>query len=141
MAVTRGWLLDKSGLARWHEPHVGSELERRLRSRQLFTCAVIELEVLYSARSPADYAEIIADRRQAYEWVEIDAATWRRAADLQARLAAQSQVRAAGVADLLIAATAMQHGLTVLHYDRDFELLARLGGVSEEPVAPLGSLS
>lgn len=140
MAVSRGWLLDKSALARWRQPAVAARLEPAARSARLFTCAIIDLEVLYSARNSAEYASLALERRQAYEWVEMDAETWARAARLQSEIAVHGHLRAAGVADLLIAATAEQHGLTVLHYDRDFETLGRLCGVREEAVVPLGSL-
>ncbi len=138
--MNRGWLLDKSALARWQQPAVAARLEPRAREMRLFTCAVIDLEVLYSARNPAEHASLARERGQAYEWVEMDAETWARAARLQGELAAKGHLRAAGVSDLLIAATAEQHGLTVLHYDRDFQTLGRLCGISEESVVPLGSL-
>lgn len=138
--MTRGWLLDKSALSRSHRPPVVAALAARLRSARLFTCAIIDLEVLYSARDSAEYTALALERRQVYEWVEMDAETWVRSARLQSELAVHAHLRAAGVADLLVAATAEQHGLTVLHYDRDFETLGRLCGISEEAVVPLGSL-
>ena len=138
--MTRGWLLDKSALSRSHLPDVVAALAPRLRAARLYTCAIIDLEILYSARNALEYATVAHDRREAYEWVEMDAETWARAARLQSELAVHAHLRAAGVADLLIAATAEQHGLTVLHYDRDFETLGRLCGVQQEAVVPLGSL-
>jgi predicted nucleic acid-binding protein len=140
VAVTRGWLLDKSALSRSHQPAVLAALAPRLRATRLFTCAIIDLEVLYSARNAAEYSSVAHERRRTYEWVEMDAETWARAARIQSDLAVRAHLRAAGIADLLIAATAEQHGLTVLHYDRDFETLGRLCGVREEAVVPLGSL-
>ncbi len=137
----RGWLLDNSALARWHEPTVGSVIEPLMASRSLFTCAVIELEVLYSARNATDYRELAADRRLRYGWAEMDAETWSRALRLQSQLADRSHLRAAGSTDLLIAATAQQHDLVVLHYDRDFETLGRLCDVKEQAIVPLGSIN
>lgn len=135
----RGWLLDESALARWHQPAVGAVIEPLLESRSLFTCAVIELEVLYSARTAKDYRELAADRRHRYGWAEMDAETWSRALRLQRELADRSHLRAVGTSDLLIAATAQQHDLVVLHYDRDFETLGRLCGIKEQAIVPLGS--
>ncbi|WP_157171757.1 PIN domain-containing protein [Nocardia higoensis] len=47
--------------------------------------------------------------------------------------------RSAGVSDLLIAATAEAHGLTVLHYDRDFETVREVTGQPTQWIAPPGS--
>ena len=140
MAVTRGWLLDKSALSRSQQPLVLAALAPRLRAARLFACAIVDLEVLYGARDSAEYVTLARERRQTYEWVEMDAETWARAARLQSELTVHAHLRAAGVADLLIPATAEQYGLTVLHYDRDFETLGRLCGVRQEAVVPLGSL-
>ncbi len=49
-----------------------------------------------------------------------------RAVGIQAALAERGQHRAPSVPDLLIAATAELASLTVLHVDKDFELIAEL---------------
>lgn len=51
-----------------------------------------------------------------------------RAIELQFALAERGQHRAPAIPDLLIAATAELAGLTVLHLDKDFELIAELTG-------------
>lgn len=38
------------------------------------------------------------------------------------------QAAAAGPVDLVVAATAELHGLTLLHHDRDFDVVARVTG-------------
>lgn len=65
----------------------------------------------------------------------------RRALEVQAMLAERSQHRGASIPDLLIAACAEQTGLTVLHYDRDFERIAKLTGQPVQWVVPRGSVS
>ena len=40
---------------------------------------------------------------------------------------------------MIIAATAAEHGLTVLHYDSDYERLAEVAGINHEWVAVRGS--
>jgi predicted nucleic acid-binding protein len=42
----------------------------------------------------------------------------------------QGQHRSAGPVDLIVAATAELHGLTLLHHDRDFDVIARITGQS-----------
>ncbi|MGI9623453.1 MAG: PIN domain-containing protein [Acidimicrobiales bacterium] len=58
-----------------------------------------------------------------------------RAVEIQSTLAERGQHRAPSVPDLLLAATAELAGLTVLHLDKDFELIAQLTGQPVERVA------
>lgn len=53
---------------------------------------------------------------------------FRRARTVQEQLTTKGEHRSAGPVDLLLAATAEQSGLTLLHYDRDFETIARTTG-------------
>ena len=53
----------------------------------------------------------------------------------------QGQLRAVRFPDLLIAATAERHGLVVIHYDADYDLIAAITGQPCEWVAPQGSIS
>ena len=59
-----------------------------------------------------------------------------RARDVQGALTSQGQHRSAGPVDLAVAATAELHGLTLLHHDRDFDIIARITG---QPVRWYGS--
>lgn len=50
-------------------------------------------------------------------------------------------MRAAGAIDTLVAALAIEHGATVIHYDADYEHIASVEPrLSHEWVAPRGSL-
>ena len=51
-----------------------------------------------------------------------------RAVEIQSVLAARGQHRAPSIPDLLIAATAELAELTLLHLDKDFELIAEITG-------------
>ena len=137
-----GYLLDKSASARWGIPAVGAVLDRLVSSRLLYTCPVVELEILYSMRSPREYVATRKDRVTTYRWADTTSEAGRLAAKWQAELATTSHHRAAGLADLLIAATAKVSGLSVLHYDRDYRLLDEKiqGGVPHQFVVPEGSL-
>jgi predicted nucleic acid-binding protein len=67
--------------------------------------------------------------------------TRENASRLQGLLWHGGLVRAVGVFDTLTAATALEHGATVVHYDRDFELLASVcPGFTQQWVAPAGSI-
>jgi len=55
-----------------------------------------------------------------------------RAVEVQTLLADGGRHRAPSVSDLLVAATAEMAGLTVLHVDEDFDLIAEVTGQRTE---------
>ncbi len=67
-------------------------------------------------------------------------AVMNRAMQVTALLASAGHHRAASPADLLIAAAAEAHHLTLLHYDADFERIAAVTRQPTEWVAEPGSL-
>lgn len=60
------------------------------------------------------------------------------AVDLHGALAQPGQHRTPPV-DVIVVATAAEHRLTVLHYDRDFERLTTVSGGAHEWVVPAGT--
>jgi predicted nucleic acid-binding protein len=134
------YLPDTSALARRRSPHVRGRLVSLGEAGLLATCPTVDLEVLYSARSPAEYTEIDDLRRTGLIALPLSAAIGDRAREVQALLARTGRHRGAGVVDLLTAATAEAHGATVLHYDGDFDLIAEVSGQPVEWVAERGSL-
>lgn len=55
-----------------------------------------------------------------------------RALEVQLMLASKGRHRAPSIPDLLIAAAAELAGLSILHLDKDFELIAELTGQASE---------
>ena len=131
-------LSDKSALARMTHAAVEARLRPLLEEGFVATCAIIDLEVLYSARSLDAYDAILAERR-ALDEVPITPEVTFRAIAVQRLLAGVGQHRLP-IADLLIAAAAESASLTVLHYDADFERIADITGQRHEWVVPRGSL-
>jgi predicted nucleic acid-binding protein len=130
MVVTEAWLIDKSALVRLPADPDEPTWSRRVDQGLVHVCAVTLLEVGYSARHAADHARLLGSTplsRMIVEW-DIPANVTRRAYEVQGLLAAGGQHRAPSVADLLLAATAEAVGLTVLHCDKDFELIAEVTG-------------
>ncbi len=102
------------------------------------TCAIVDLEVLYSSRSLVDYEAVLEERRSLGS-APITPEVMTLAIELQHALARRGQHRIA-IPDLLISAAARAAGLVVLHYDADFERIAAIGGADQEWVVPQGSI-
>jgi len=59
---------------------------------------------------------------------------------VQRELAVASRHRGAAIPDLLIAAVAERHEVTVLHYDRDFDRIAAVTGQPAQWIVPAGAV-
>lgn len=130
------WLVDTSALARMSiSPDAGIWAERIDRGLLRIT-TVTRLEVGYSARSGA--ALRAAARRPPLAAMPVEyqtPASEDRAVEVQTLLADRGHHRAPSIADLVVAATAELSGLTVLHVDKDFELIAEVTGQPTERLA------
>jgi predicted nucleic acid-binding protein len=138
VALSATYLADKSALARFPVPAVAARLRPLLEDGQLATCAIIDLEVLYSCRNLADYEEILEERRS-LDAAPITPEVMTTAIELQHELARRGQHRAP-IPDLIISAAALLAELSVLHYDSDFERIAAAGGAPQEWVVTQGSI-
>jgi len=120
-----GWLLDKSAAARSADERVGAQLSELAGS--LYLCPVGQLEQLYSARSARDYDALAADLRDAFPVVAAPPDVFDRALDLQRDLAHHHGMwHRTPIPDLLVACTALHHGLGIVHVDRDFDRIAEV---------------
>ncbi len=133
-------IADKSALVHLGKAAVAAKLEPLIVAGQVATCGIVELEILYSARSEHDLVETRAERLRAYPRVSMDEADFIRAEDVMMRLSKRGRHRAVSLPDLLIAAVAERARLIVLHYDADFEIIAAITGQPAEWVAPRGTL-
>ncbi len=123
------WLVDKSAIARLHLASNAVEWASRIERGLVRISTVTRLEVGYSARTARDHRSLLAEPPLASMPLEyLTPRIEDRAVELQSALAARGQHRAPSVPDLLIAATAELADLTVLHVDKDFELIAEVSG-------------
>jgi predicted nucleic acid-binding protein len=135
------YLADKSALTRRDtRPEVRAVIEPLLLAGAIATCGIVDLELLYSASSPAIYADLAAALR-ALPRIAVSEAVLDRALDVQARLAERSQHRAVPLPDLIVAACAESAGLIVLHYDADYDRIAGITGQPTRWVLPRGSVA
>lgn len=123
------WLVDKSAIGRLHLAENAPEWAARIERGLVRICTVTRLEIGFSARSATNHRLLTSQPPFASMPVEYLTPTIEdRAMAVQALLAARGQHRAPSIPDVLIAATAELAELTVLHLDKDFDLIADVTG-------------
>lgn len=140
MAAVASHLADTSALARLRHATVASVLSPLIEAGLVATCGVIEFELGWAARTADEFDEVRADRQAGYEWLATHDQDWHRALSVQAALWHGGQVRAVGFPDLLVAAVAERERVTILHYDRDYDLIAEVTGQPTRWVVPRGTI-
>ncbi len=120
-----GWLVDKSVAARTGAPVIAAQLVEL--ADQLWVCPVGQLEQLYSARSATSYDELADALRAQFNLADPPSDLLARALTLQRDLAHHHGLwHRVPIPDLLIAETALHHGLGVLHVDGDFDRISEV---------------
>jgi hypothetical protein len=125
--------------ARLGKPAVSAAFAPLAAAGWVALCAPVAFELGFAARSTDDHREL-SSRFAAFPPVPTGDADHRRALEVQAALAERGQHRAASLVDALVAAVAEARGLTVLHYDSDFELIAEITGQPLEWIVPRGTV-
>jgi hypothetical protein len=129
------WLIDKSALVRLAESPDAAEWAARIERGLVRITTVTRLETGYSARSgPQMRAGFQRPPLSSMPVEYLTPAIEDRAVELLTLLADRGQHRAPSIPDLIIAATAELAGLTVLHLDKDFDLIA---GITGQPIQRL----
>ena len=123
------WLIDKSALVRLAASPDAEQWASRIERGLVRVATVTRLEIGYSARSGEDLRAGLQRPPLAAMPVEYQTpAIEDRAFEVLTLLADRGQHRAPSIPDLIIAATAELAGLTILHLDKDFEIIARITG-------------
>jgi predicted nucleic acid-binding protein len=123
------WLIDKSALVRLARSPDAATWVERIQRGLVRMSTLTRLEVGYSSRSADDLRVSLLEPPVASMPVEYLTPTMEeRAGAVQALLADLGQHRAPSIPDLLIAAIAEISQLTVLHVDKDYELIADVTG-------------
>jgi predicted nucleic acid-binding protein len=139
VAAVARYLADTSALSRLANPAVDAVLSPLIEAGLVATCGMVELELLFSSRSPSDYERRRQQLRDGFESLPMPDEVWQRAMQVQAELSLRSAHRGAALPDLLIAATAERHGVGVLHYDHEYDLIASVTGQTVEWVVDRGT--
>lgn len=123
------WLIDKSALVRLAVSPDAPEWATRIERGLVRITTVTRLETGYSARSGPDLRAGLQRPPMASMPVEyLTPAIEDRAVEVLTLLADRGQHRGPSIPDLIVAATAELAGLTVLHLDKDFEVIAQITG-------------
>ena len=128
-----GWVVDKSALVRLDSSADLDTWMTRIDRGLVRVTSLTLLEVGYSARSVADLRQ--RRQRPPLSPMPVEYLTppvEDRAVTVQELLAERGHHRAPSVPDLLLAAIAELAGLTLLHVDKDFELIAEVTGQALE---------
>lgn len=132
------YLIDTSVIFRLSSPAVREVVEPLTAAGLVGRPGITDLEVGYGSRNAKEWDDGV-DALLVFELVETTADHFRRARQVQRLLASRSQ-RGRKIPDLLIAAAAEQAGVTVLHYDGDFDPIAAATGQPCAWVVPAGSV-
>ncbi|MDQ3091574.1 MAG: PIN domain-containing protein [Actinomycetota bacterium] len=136
-------LIDLSAWARSGHADARDRWAALLQGDHLLCHPVFALELLHNATDPGDYRRLREDLDKGFDWVWLDGKTADIAIGMQQKMATSAPTgQRVKTADLLIAALAVQHGVGVLHYDADYDLIRDRGGESfdSEWLAKRGSL-
>jgi len=124
-----GWVVDTSALWRLDLASDSDRWEDLVQRGLVQISSVTLLEVGHSARTAGEVRTWTMGRPLGLmPRLYLTPPAEDRAVQVQALLADQGQHRAPSVADLLLAAAAELARLTVLHVDKDFELIAAVTG-------------
>ena len=123
------WLIDKSALVRLPASPDAAEWAGRIERGLVRITTVTRLEVGYSARSGPEMRSRFRLPPMVSMPVEyLTPAIEDRAVEVLALLADRGQHRAPSLPDLIIAAAAELAEFTVLHLDKDFDVIAKVTG-------------
>lgn len=137
-------LLDNSAWARLSSPTLAqrraNEIAEAIEQQRIATCLPFILEAGYSARSWHDH-DALMQELATLPSLHIDDEVGQRAVDAQGQLARAGHHQLAPV-DLLLAALADHHGVGIVHYDHDYDIVVAKTDLRFESVwlAPRGTL-
>jgi predicted nucleic acid-binding protein len=119
-------IADTSAWARASHPLIRDRWAATLRGKQIATCSIVTLELLYAARDARELATVEAEQALLRD-VPVTISAQRAAAGALRDLASDGPGQhRVPLADALIAAAAQDAGVEVLHYDHHYDRLAQV---------------
>jgi predicted nucleic acid-binding protein len=139
VAAVARYLADTSVLSRLHRPAVDAAVSPLVEAGVVATCGIVELELLWSARNAFEHRALRTWLADGFEPLSMPDEIWDRAVEVQASLSRRGAHRGVPLPDLLIAATAERHDVTLLHYDRDYDAVVSATGQAAQWVVTPGT--
>jgi predicted nucleic acid-binding protein len=106
----------------------------------VLVCDVVVLELIRLTPNESRAHEV-ARRLELFESVAMGPELWKRARELQSLLSTTGEHRRVPPMDLLIGAAAEHADVPLVHYDRDYERLARVSALQHHWFVPDGVLA
>lgn len=133
-------LADTSAWARIGKPAM-AWFAAAVEDGRIAVCDQVAMEVLFSARDATDF-RATEEALLACPWLSVEPRDWEEARRVFRALADQGPLhhRQVKIPDLLIAAVAARYGVTIVHYDADYDVIADVTGQRVRWAAPRGSL-
>ncbi|CAN5564632.1 MAG: PIN domain nuclease [Iamia sp.] len=132
------FVIDTSALSRVSKRPIMAVLGPLAARGQLALTSPVRFELGYSARSHDD-RQLLMERLAAFHQLDTVEADHQRALEVQEALTATSAHRGLSLVDALVAATAERVALSVLHYDHDFDRIAKVTRQPHDWVVPRGT--
>ncbi len=134
-------LADTSVWARKSHPSIRPWFEVAIGAGEIAICDVIALELLHSASTHSIYVRL-EDALEAMPWIRMAEPEWTRSREVYRELSKRGKAahRAVKHADLLIAAAAELAGVGLVHYDKDYDLIASVTRQPARWVRPRSSI-
>jgi predicted nucleic acid-binding protein len=110
------------------------------RSGRVLVCDLVVMELVRLAPNEARAREL-AERLAAFEALPMPESLWSRAREVQLAMAASGDHRRVPPADLVIAIAAELAEVPLVHYDRDYERIAKVTKQCHSWFVPDGTLA
>lgn len=121
-------------------PRLASWFNAQVKSGRVLVCDLVILELTRLTPNQARAREV-TERLAAFESLPMPDALWPHARQLQVSLAGSGDHRRVPPVDLLIAGAAELASVPLVHYDRDYERIARVSALRHRWLLPDGTLA
>ena len=134
------FIADTSAWTRWREPVVSDEWTRAYEAQQIAVSPIVAIELVYSARDGVAF-DAVDSGLSVLRQIPVTRSTTNAALAALRELAHRRPLaHRIPLPDVLIAASAQDAGVGVLHYDRHYDRLAEVMSFESRWIAPPGSL-
>lgn len=120
------YLADTSAVWRILRGQIRGPWPRYVAQGLVAVCPPVEAELMVSVRSPRDYEPFFAVLHSTFAWCPAADDPWRKVLAVQRDLLVIGHHRGPSTMDIIVALTAQEQRLTLLHADSDFDSIAKV---------------